>query len=173
MAARVLVAYTSKKGSTAGIAEAVAKELKARGLVVEVSTMETVTSLAAYDAVVLGVPVYTGRIMSPLALFVARHRDALGKLPVAAFAAGIAPVFPKTGEVSQFTDQLSTALQPVRPVSVTMFAGRLDPKNLSFVERGLTALLKVPTGDFRDWKAIAAWAAELPAKMGLSGRQQA
>jgi menaquinone-dependent protoporphyrinogen oxidase len=48
-----------------------------------------------------------------------------------------------------------------------MFAGRLDAARLSFIERGMTSLLKVPTGDFRDWGAIAAWARELPGKMGL------
>jgi hypothetical protein len=51
-----------------------------------------------------------------------------------------------------------------------MFAGTLDTGKLSLVERGLTSLLKVPTGDFRDGDVIAAWARELPDKMGLSGR---
>jgi hypothetical protein len=38
---------------------------------------------------------------------------------------------------------------------------------MNFVERSLTSLMKVPTGDFRDWDAIAAWAKELPGKMGM------
>jgi len=48
-----------------------------------------------------------------------------------------------------------------------MFAGSLDAGKLNFVERSLTLLLKVPTGDFRDWNAIAAWARTLAGKMGL------
>jgi hypothetical protein len=31
----------------------------------------------------------------------------------------------------------------------------------------MTGLMKVKTGDFRDWTAIAAWAGELPGKMGV------
>lgn len=168
MPARILVAYASKKGSTTGIAKAIAKELQAMGLVAIVAEMKDVSSLEGYDALVLGAPVYTGSVMNDLSTFVSRHRDALARLPVAAFTAGIAPVFPKTGEVKTFTDQIITGLRPITPVAVTMFSGTLDPKLLSFVERGLTSLLKVPTGDFRDWDAIAAWTRELPGKMGFA-----
>jgi len=37
-----------------------------------------------------------------------------------------------------------------------MFAGKLDAGKMNFVERSLRSLQKVPTGDFRDWDAIAA-----------------
>jgi len=168
MPARVLVAYASKKGSTAGIARAIAKELQAMGHVAIVIEMKDVSSLEGYDALVLGAPVYTGSVMSDLSTFVSRHKDALARLPVAAFTSGIAPVYPKTGTVKTFTDQLGAALDPKTPVAVTMFSGALDPNLLSFVERGLTSLLKVPTGDFRDWDAIAAWTRELPGKMGFA-----
>jgi menaquinone-dependent protoporphyrinogen oxidase len=48
-----------------------------------------------------------------------------------------------------------------------MFAGALDAGKMNFVERSLTSLMKVPTGDFRDWDAITAWARTLAGKMGL------
>lgn len=168
MPARILVAYVSKKGSTAGIAEAIGKELRSAGYTADIAEMKTVSSLAGYNAVVIGAPVYAGKVLGEVTAFAARHRDVLAWLPVAGFVTGIAPVFPKTGEVSTFTGQLVAALAPVQPVAVTMFAGTLDAGKLSFVERGLTSLLKVPTGDFRDWAAIAAWARDLPGKMGLS-----
>jgi hypothetical protein len=38
---------------------------------------------------------------------------------------------------------------------------------MSFIERKMTGLMNVRTGDFRDWNAIAAWARELPEKLGL------
>ena len=78
-----------------------------------------------------------------------------------------APVYPKTGDVKGFIDQLVTALAPISPVAATMFAGTLDISKMNFVERSLTSLMKVPTGDFRDWDAIAAWARTLAGKMGL------
>jgi menaquinone-dependent protoporphyrinogen oxidase len=167
MTARILVAYASRKGSTAGIAQAIGKELTLEGYTVDVSEMKSVTSLAGYNAVVLGAPVYTGKVTGDVAAFVSTNKDELSRVPVAGFVTGIAPVFPKTGDVKGFTDQLVTALSPVRPVAVTMFAGTLDAGKMNLVERSLTMLMKVPTGDFRDWDAIAAWAKTLAGKMGV------
>ena len=61
MAAHILVAYTTRKGSTAEIALAIAKELENTGAAVTVSDMATVSSLDGYNAVVIGAPVYTGK----------------------------------------------------------------------------------------------------------------
>ena len=167
MTARILVAYASRKGSTAGIAQAIGKELTIEGYTVDVSEMKSVTSLAGYNAVVIGASVYTGKVTGDVAAFVSTNKDELSRVPVAGFITGIAPVFPKTGDVKGFTDQLVTALSPVRPVAVTMFAGTLDAGKMNLVERSLTTLMKVPTGDFRDWDAIAAWAKTLAGKMGV------
>jgi menaquinone-dependent protoporphyrinogen oxidase len=167
MAAHILVAYTTRKGSTAEIALAVAKELEKAGALVTVADMTTVSSLEGYNAVVIGAPVYTGKVARDVAIFARRHRDNLSRVPVAGFVTGIAPVYPKTGDISVFTGQLAAALAPVQPVTVTMFAGNLDTSRLSFIERGMTSLLKVPTGDFRDWVTIALWARELPGKLGI------
>lgn len=41
------------------------------------------------------------------------------------------------------------------------FPGRLDPATLGFVERAVTAALRAPHGDFRDFHEIRAWAAEI------------
>lgn len=167
MTARILVAYASRKGSTAGIAQAIGKELALEGYTADVSEMKSVTSIAGYNAVVIGAPVYTGKVTGDVAAFVLTNKDELSRVPVAGFVTGIAPVFPKTGDVKGFIDQLVTALSPVRPVAVTMFAGTLDAGKMNIVERSLTTLMKVPTGDFRDWDAIAAWAKTLAGKMGV------
>jgi menaquinone-dependent protoporphyrinogen oxidase len=50
----VLVAFASKHGPTAEIAEAVADRLRASGLTVECRRATDVTSVERYDAVVLG-----------------------------------------------------------------------------------------------------------------------
>jgi len=167
MSGRILVAYASRKGSTAGIAQAIGKELTSEGYAVDVNEMKSITSLAGFNAVVIGAPVYTGKVTGDVAAFVTANKDGLSRLPVAGFVTGIAPVYPKTGDVKGFTDQLITALAPIRPVAVTMFAGTLDAEKMNFVERSLTSLMKVPTSDFRDWDAIRAWARKLPGMMNL------
>ncbi len=156
MAGRILVAYATKHGSTAGVAEAVARELNEAGLEVRVAAFPAVDSLEGYDGVVLGAPLYMGKPLD-LAAFVARHRDALARMPVAAFAAGLTPAAPepKPEQVEQARKALIDGLSPVRPVAATLFAGALDPAKMGLAERTMTRLLKAPSGDFRDWDAIA------------------
>jgi menaquinone-dependent protoporphyrinogen oxidase len=60
MTARILVAYASRKGSTAGIAQAIGKDLVSAGHTVDVIEMKTVTTVAGYNAVVIGAPLYMG-----------------------------------------------------------------------------------------------------------------
>jgi menaquinone-dependent protoporphyrinogen oxidase len=162
MAGTILIAYTSRRGSTAEIARAIGKELEAAGIGVEVAGMKDVNSLEGFQGVVLGAPVYLGRIEKDVAGFVERHREGLSKVPVAAFAVGIAPVDPRVGSVGEVLEKLKAALGPVKPAAVTMFAGRLEMSKMSFAERTMAGLMKVLTGDFRDWEAIGAWARELP-----------
>lgn len=42
-----------------------------------------------------------------------------------------------------------------------LFMGKLDRSSLDFAERAITAALQSPSGDFRDWAAIRAWASDL------------
>ncbi len=48
-----------------------------------------------------------------------------------------------------------------------MFISAIDTDRLNVAERSLAWLLKVPTGDFRDWDAIRAWTKDLPGKLGV------
>lgn len=41
------------------------------------------------------------------------------------------------------------------------FAGKLDTGDLGLGERLITKVVHPPSGDFRDWKAIRGWAAEI------------
>lgn len=165
--ARILITYASLKGSTAEIAQAIGRELHAAGYTTDVTEMRTVSSLAGYDAVVIGGPIYMGHIAGDAAKFVKRHRDELTKLPVAGFVVGLAAVSNDPEGMEWTKKALHAALDPLQPVAETIFAGRLDPSQLSWFQRWMTKKVKAPVGDFRDWTVIAAWARELPGKMGL------
>jgi menaquinone-dependent protoporphyrinogen oxidase len=81
MAARILVAYATRKGSTAEIAQAVGKELQSAGFEIVVKGMIAVTSLEGYDAVVIGAPVYMRKIIG-IGSFVKRFREKLADPPM-------------------------------------------------------------------------------------------
>lgn len=166
MGKKILIVHGSKKGSTEEIAKAIAQELQAAGAAAEVAGMEGALVRDDVQAVVIGAPVYAGHIVPAVVKFVAGNRPRLERIPVAAFAVGIAPVLPQAGPVEKLLEELKKALVPVTPVAITMFAGKLDPAKLSFMERTMTKVLKVPTGDFRDWEAIRAWAREVAKVLG-------
>lgn len=164
MSARFLVAYATRNGSTAEIATAVGKELESAGHAVAVREMKTVTSLEGYDAVVIGAPIYMGKVIE-INKFVGKFRGALSEKPFAAFAAGIGPASPDFRKQEESRKSLDDALASLHPVSSAMFGGVVDPARLSFLQRKMTEMAKAPIGDFRDWNAITTWARELPALM--------
>jgi len=169
MTARILVAYATRNGSTAEIAQAVGRELEKTGAAITVADIKTVRSLEDYTAVVIGGPLYMGSVDGAVRTFVAKNLGRLAEIPVAAFAVGIAPEDPKPEAVGQAMDALRKAIVPLEPVSSVLFAGNLDPAKVNFLMRRFLMMAKVPTGDFRNWSAIAAWAGELPEKMQIGG----
>jgi len=84
----VLVAYASKRGSTAEIAETVAATLRREGLGVCLERCEAVQSLDNYDAVVLGSAVYMKRWQGDARHFLKKHRKALKQMPFWVFSSG-------------------------------------------------------------------------------------
>ena len=59
----VLVAYSSKHGSTEGIAQAIGDRLRELGEPVEVGSVDEIGDVAEFRAVVLGSAVYAGSWM--------------------------------------------------------------------------------------------------------------
>ena len=143
------------------------KNCRAAGHLVDVTEMKSVSSLEGYNAVVIGGPFYMGNIMADVGKFIARYVIALTKVPVAAFAVGLAPLGKDPADRDNAMKKLQKTLEPLTPVASTIFAGRLDLTKLSWFQKWITEKVKSPVGDFRDWTAIAAWARELPAKMGV------
>ncbi|HWQ65709.1 MAG TPA: flavodoxin domain-containing protein [Methanospirillum sp.] len=162
MSARILVAYGTRNGSTSGIAEAISKELESMGYVTTVAEMKTVSSLTGYDAIVIGGPLYMGRLISDVSSFVKKFSNTLVSMPIAAFAVGMAPVSEDSSKIGAAHDALLHSLSPLSPKVSTIFAGSLDPSKLSFIARKMTEFVKSPTGDHRDWDTIATFARSLP-----------
>ena len=157
---QVLVAYASKYGATAGIAEKIGQVLREAGLPTDVLPAGRVRDLTPYRAVVLGSAVYMFHWRKEAAKLLKALAAAQAGRPVWLFSSG--PT--SEGDTEAFLEglKLPKALQPIadriQPRDVAVFRGVLDLEKLNPFERWIMSKMKAPTGDFRDWDAIAAWA---------------
>ena len=197
---RVLVTYATFAGSTVEVAQAVGEELAKGGFQVDVLPIGEVGDLQGYGAVVVGAPMILGWHRAARR-FLRRHRKALQRLPLAVFVMAIS--LTETGETSvdgvpvtldeqltkpprspgrlSFRERYATLanyLQPIlrvaRPASIGMFAGRLEYGRLKWwAVLFVMVIIQATAGDRRNWPAIRAWAAGLPAVLGLEQPQPA
>jgi len=167
MTNRVLVTYASRAGSTKEVAEAVGKTLSEGGMQVDVVSMDKVTDLSAYDAVVAGSAIRGSKWLPEAVEFIQRHRSALGEKRLAMFTVCITLAM-KNGE--NYRSAVMGWVAPVRamvhPLSEGLFAGMLDFSKLPFDWDTLMLRVAVlfgvfPRGDHRDWNAVRSWAEDL------------
>jgi menaquinone-dependent protoporphyrinogen oxidase len=152
----VLVAYASKHGSTAEVAERIALAVIKQGVGAEALPVGDVGDIANYDALVIGSSVYYSRWTREAVAFVERNRARLAGRSVWLFSVGPLGDQPRTDptDVAGFMESLNA-------IDHHLFAGALDPHRLSFPERVIVKGVKAPTGDFRDWNEIDSWAASV------------
>ncbi|MFK0160584.1 flavodoxin domain-containing protein [Streptomyces sp. NPDC090493] len=154
----VLVTYGTTNGSTARIAETVAEALRKDGLAVDSRPAVSVTDVTPYDVVVVGGGLYAGRWHKDARRFVRRHRRELVKRPLWFFSSG--PLDASATERD---------IPPVRGVRRAMteldarghvtFGGALEEGAKGWLAQRV--LRSGKGGDFRDFAAIEAWAAEV------------
>lgn len=176
---KVLVAYASRHGATAGIAERLAARLSEDGLQAEAKPVTAVDDVRPYDAVVLGSAAYLVHWLKEATAFARRHRQELQDRKVWLFSSG--PLGDDTvdkdgGNVlegarpKEFTE-LQTMLQPG---GEQVFFGAWDPDSppIGISERLIrlapASRETLPPGDFRDWEAIDAWADGIAAELKSS-----
>jgi len=160
---QVLVAHASKYGATAEIAERIGELLRGEGLEARVLSAERVRDLTPYRAVVLGSAVYMGGWQKKAARFLKSKWKALAERQVWLFSSGPTGQGDAAGLLHGW--RFPKALQPVadriRPRDVAVFHGFVNPEKLSPIEKGILERVGASSGDFRDWQAIAAWAATI------------
>ena len=160
MDGRVLVAYASKYGATAGIAERIGQVLRDADLSVDVLAADQVDSLADYRAVILGSAVSMGRWRRESARLLTTNETILRGKPVWLFSSG--PM--GEGDAEELTEgwRFPRKLQPIAdrigPRDIVVFHGAVDVEKLGFFDKWILKKVEAPVGDFRDWAAITAWA---------------
>jgi menaquinone-dependent protoporphyrinogen oxidase len=165
---KILVTYASRSGSTAGIAETIAKSLSKSGTTVDLLPMREVETLDDYSAIVAGSAINGGKWLPEGLKFLQTHQAALSGKRIATFMVCIT-LGMKGAE--KYREGLKEWMAPVRalvhPLSEGYFAGALDFKKLPFSISTLGMRLAVlfgvfPKGDQRDWQAVQVWADSLP-----------
>lgn len=165
-APRMLVAYATRAGSTAEVADAIGKRLAQSGAVVDVKPIKKVQSIDGYQAVVLGSAIRRGAVLPEVTDFVKNHKDELGKIPVAYFIVCMILREDTEENRKKAASYLDSLRAEVNAVDTGMFAGKLDYSKLNFVDAFVVEhIIGTPEGDLRDWKQINTWAINLLPKL--------
>ena len=157
---KVLVAYATKYGATAEMAEKIGQVLRDAGLPADVLPVDGVGDLSAYQAVVLGSAVYIGQWRKEAVKFLKANETVLADKLVWLFSSG------PTGEGDpvelaqgwRFPGKLQSIADRIAPHDIAVFHGAVDMNKLNFIEKWMLKNVKAPIGDFRDWEAITSWA---------------
>lgn len=161
---QVLVAYGSKRGGTAGVAEMIGEELESMGVRSSVVSAREVRGIEEFDAVVLAGALYAFRWHRDARRFARRFAPALRVRAVWLVSSGPLDDSATTKEIP-----------PVRQVASVMAAtgarghftvgGRLEPDAKGFPA---SAMAKKSAGDWRDRDQIRRIAASVVADLERS-----
>lgn len=171
MEGKVLVAYGSKYGSTAEIAEKIGETLRQAGLLADVSPVGKVGDLSTYNAFVIGSGVYIGLWRKDAVKFVLSNEKTLAEKPVWIFSSG------PTGQDddafmndANLPKKLKDVAARIKPRDIVIFKGAVESERMSgfdkWIIKKVEASKEVTTlGDFRQWDVITAWANKIAAAL--------
>ncbi|MBN2168210.1 MAG: flavodoxin domain-containing protein [Actinobacteria bacterium] len=160
MSGKVLVVYGSKYGATSDIASKIGDVFASEGIEATVLPADQAGDPAGYAAVVIGSGVYYGRWVKQAVKYVKNNEESLAGIPVWLFSSG------PTGEGDpveltkgwRSPKSIEGSLDKIKPRDIAVFSGAADDTKLSGFEKFILKRVGAPSGDFRDWDAIEAWA---------------
>lgn len=160
----ILIAFAGNYDSTKEIAQYIAGILTRMGGVVEVKGVEEVSSLAKYDAVIIGSAARMDKLLGKTLRFARRHADELRQKITAYFVTCIT----MKNDTPENREKASGFLLPLsrikEPVGLGLFGGKLEYSKIGFLWKTIAKQDKtgyMVEGDFRDWSKIKAWAMDI------------
>ena len=170
MSHKFLIAYATRTGTTAEIAETIARTLAARGETVEVLPFEGVTDLSRYDGVLLGSAVRFGQWLPEAQKFVEAHSADLGRRPTAIFTVHGLNLGDDETSRSQRQAYLTGVRNFVQAKTEGFFAGKIDLSKLKFFERVLAKAVKGAGVSQVDLEAVRSWTEDVYGKLLATGQ---
>jgi menaquinone-dependent protoporphyrinogen oxidase len=173
---RVLVAYATAAGSTAGIAERIAATLRESGFEVVCRPLGADLDPAPFGALVLGSAVHNMSWLRPALDFLSRLPTGEDRPTWCFSVGGVAPHGPVT---RRMTAREVRRVERAFPTDVRIrehrfFGGIIEMQGVPLWGRIFYRLAGGRAGDHRDWPAIDGWArriaAALNARSGAAGR---
>ena len=167
---KVLVAYFTRHGTAASIANKIYEILKQKGFAADMRFIGNIPSdedLANYDAFVIGSAVYWA-MAKDFIDFVSDHKNTLTQKPVAVFSCCLTIQRETPKNLERVAAYIETGLKHVpelKPIDKVAFAGKVEMPKLTFPEKAFLWFLFTVTpqrgGDHRDWNKITAWAEKI------------
>lgn len=164
MGSSIVIAYATRSGSTAEVAESIDATLREFGLWAELAPVSRVESLQGTTALILGAPLYMGAFPKDFHKFAVRHRSWFENRRPWCFVLG--PTRTDTVDFEAAQEQAAKQLTRyswIKPAEVKVFGGRWDSELLPFPfsllrRLPLNPMKKIAGSDVRDWDAIREWA---------------
>lgn len=162
---KILVAYATKHGSTAEVAEFIGQVFREHDLDTTVMAAEKVQSVSDYDAFVVGSPVYASLWLTEISQFLERFETELSKKPVYYWMNCIRVLEPDGREHALAEYIYKPLMNKIGVRDIAVFGGKLSLDEIDWNERWTLsaryegdALPGSRNDDYRDWEAIREWA---------------
>ena len=160
----ILIAYESKFGSTAEIANFIGKNLSISNQKVDIKKINEVKDLSIYKHIIIGSAIQYDKWMSEAKNFIVKNEIELSNKSVSFFL--VCLVLSKKTEkttikANDYAKSIKDLVPKIKVNNFGKFAGVLDYSKMSFGQRilakGIFAIIGVKEGDYRDWNSIKKW----------------
>ena len=153
-AGRMLVAYSSKHGATAEIANWIGQALRSEGQTVDVKPVDGVQDLRFYGAFIVGGALYMGRWPRPARSFVKWLARESEGTPIWLFSSGPLDHSADSGGVPP-TPGVARLMKKTNARGHATFGGYIDADTPGHMAH---AIAQKSSGDFRNREQVGGWA---------------
>ena len=159
---KVLIAYGSKNGSTAGLARMIGDALETRDILTDVCPANIDMPADRYDAVIVAGALYANRWHRDARRFVRRNADGLRNLSVWLVSSGPLDDTARAGELKP-VPKVAKLASMIDARGCVTFGGRLAADATGFASK---AMAKTRAGDWRNPDQVADFAARVATELG-------